>query len=291
MKPSLKRAAEALLPPVVMPFVRRTATRLRNGRPEWALVPEGWKEGDPPQAGWNHPSVLAAQLRRWPDFLAAVQGSGPLGVSHEARQIIQDNTSAHNAILCFLYALSRAGIAAAPAPVRVLDWGGGLGYYAAIARAALPELALDYTVKEMPQICDAARSLLPEVRFEADAEASLARRYDLIFASNSIQYERDWAALLRRFAEAAPGRWVFLTRVPLAQHAASFVIVQRPHWVGYDTEYRSWVLNRDAFLDATSQAGLVLEREFLMPDDPTIVPGAPERVTNGSFLFRVGPAG
>ena len=291
MKETLKQAAEHWLPPALLSPLRRAVTRVRNGRPEWGVLRGGWDAGDPVGEGWSHPSVVAAQLSRWPDFLAAVRGTGPLGVSHEARRIRQDNASAHNAILCFLHVLSRAGFAAAPGPVRVLDWGGGLGYYAAIARAALPELALDYTVKETAPVSAAARPLLPEVRFEDDAEASLARRYDLVFASNSMHYERDWQSLLGRFAQAAPGRFVFLTRVPLAQRAADFVIVQRPRWAGYETEYRSWVFNRAGFLAAADRAGLALEREFLMPDEPTRVPGAPEPVGNGAFLFRAAPGG
>lgn len=286
MKDRLKYLAESWLPPALLPPLRRAVTRLRQGRPEWAMLRGGWGEGDPAGEGWLHPSVVAAQLSRWPDFLAAVQGQGPLGISHEARRIRQDNASAHNAILCFLHVLSRAGLAAGGRPVRVLDWGGGLGYYAAIARAALPELALDYTVKDMAPVCAAARPLLPEVRFESEAEASLARHYDLIFASNSIHYERDWPALLRRFATAAPSGFVFLSRLPLARLAQDFVIVQRPNWAGYDTEYRSWVFNRTDFLVLAGQAGLTLEREFLMPDEPTPVPGAPEPVVNGAFLFR-----
>ena len=285
MKEALKRTAEAWMPPALLPPLRRAVTRLRNGGPEWTVARGGWEAGDPQGEGWNHPSVVAAQLSRWPDFLAAVQGQGPLGISHEARRIRQDNVSAHNAILCFLHALSRAALAA-PGPVRVLDWGGGLGYYAAIARAALPELALDYTVKETAPICAAAAPLLPEVRFEPGAEASLARRYDLVFASNSIQYEQDWPALLGRFAAAGAGRFVFLSRLPLAWRAADFVIVQRPRWAGYDTAYRSWVFNRAGFLAAAERAGLALEREFLMPDEPTRIPGAPEAVANGAFLFR-----
>ncbi|HYF07278.1 MAG TPA: methyltransferase domain-containing protein, partial [Acetobacteraceae bacterium] len=275
-----------LLPPIALPLVRRVVTRFRNGRPEWAVVREGWRDDDPRQGGWHHPSVVEAQRGRWPDFLAAVQGTGPLGVSHEARHIIQDNPGAHNAILCFLHAVSRAGFAASAKPLRVLDWGGGLGYYAAIARAALPELTLDYTVKEIRPVCEAGRALLPGVTFEAQEEAALARRYDLVFASNALQYSQHWAALLRRFAAAAPGRFVFLTRIPMVRNAADFVVVQRPHWAGYRTEYISWTFNRDTFLQEATQAGLVLEREFLMLDDPTVIPGSPEPIRNGSFLFR-----
>ena len=57
------------------------------GPPEWEHVPEGWARArDPAQAcsrGWDVEAVAEAYARRWPAFLAALAGSGPLGVGHE----------------------------------------------------------------------------------------------------------------------------------------------------------------------------------------------------------------
>jgi hypothetical protein len=49
-------------------------------RPEWEHVPEGWARR---VDGWDVPEVEAAYRRRWPEFLAAVHGTGTLGVAHE----------------------------------------------------------------------------------------------------------------------------------------------------------------------------------------------------------------
>jgi putative methyltransferase (TIGR04325 family) len=266
----------------VLPLARGLVRPLRT--PEWSYVGNVWPTDDPRVAGWNHPSVVEAQKSRWADFVAAVQSNGPLGINHEAAQVASDNPSTHNAIMTFAYALART--AGTRTAMSVLDWGGGLGYYAVIARAMLPAITFDYTVKEIPAISAEGRRLNPDVRFTDDAETALARRYDLVFASNAIQYADDWRGLLVRFADAAE-RWVFLTRVPLVERAASFVVAQRPHHVGYRTEYLSWTFNRGELLAHAAAVGLSLEREFLMVDERNEgVAGAPEAHDNRGFLFR-----
>jgi len=272
-----------LTPPILLP-IGRAAMRLGR-RSQFEHVPDRLPGDEPRGEGWRHASIVAAQRRRWPDFLAAIRSTAPLGISHEAPQITTDNPSAHNAILAFGYVLGRA--AAGRPQLSVLDWGGGLGYYAATAAAVMPEIACDYTVHDLPEICEAGRELLPGTRFVSDAETGLALRYDLVFASNSLQYARDWEVLLGRLAAAATG-WVFLSHVPLVGNAAAYVVVQRPGHVGYDTEYLSWVFNRAELLAAATACGLVLEREFLMVDERYEIAGAPEQCDNRGFLFRVG---
>jgi putative methyltransferase (TIGR04325 family) len=271
-----------LTPPILLPLARAVMRLARRSQFEYVT---GRLPGDEPRGeGWRHASVVAAQRRRWPDFIAAIRSAAPLGISHEAPQIRTDNPSAHNAILAFSYVLGRA--AAGRSQPSVLDWGGGLGYYAAIAAAVLPEISFDYTVHDLPEICDAGRELLPGTRFVSDPESSLAQRYDLVFVSNSLQYARDWRVLLGRLAAAATG-WVFLSHVPLVETAAAYVVVQRPGRVGYDTEYLSWAFNRSELLSEAVASGLALEREFLMVDEKYEISGAPERCDNRGFLFRV----
>jgi putative methyltransferase (TIGR04325 family) len=251
--------------------------------PEWEYVPEGWRPDDPRVVGWEHPSIVETQLRKWPDFVRAVQSTQPLGVYHEAAQVDSENPVAHNFVLAFAYVLARA--AAGRNSLSVLDWGGGVGHYAVIARATLPEVQIDYTVLDLPGLCSAGRTLLPDVRFTSDAEECLSRRYDLIFASGSLQYAADWQGLLRRFANSAE-RWVFLNRTPFV-NGPSFVVVQRPHSAGgYQTEYLSRVFNRDELLSEAAAAGLAIEREFLMPGERVAAVGAPEPFEHRGFLLR-----
>lgn len=255
--------------------------------PEWEHVPEGWRSDDPRGKGWEHPSVVEAQQCKWPTFIEAVQSTKPLGVYHEAAHISSENPAAHNFVLAFAYVLARAAVGSGS--LSVLDWGGGLGQYAVIARNTLPEVCIEYTVFDLPGVCAAGRELLSDVRFSSDAEACLAQRYDLIFASGSLQYAADWCDLLARFATSAK-RWVFLSRTPFVDASPSFVVVQRPHSAGgYHTEYLSRVFNRPELLAEAAAAGLDLEREFMMVGERVAAAGAPAPFEYRGFLLR--PAG
>jgi putative methyltransferase (TIGR04325 family) len=268
------------LPPIVVPLMRSLAHLVK--RPEWQYIGQDWKEDDPRSMGWSHPSVVEAQLRRWPDFVAAVTGSGTLGVSHLAVRTRPNNIIDHNILLTFAYAVARA--AAGRGSLSVLDWGGGLGYYAVIARSLFPEIRFDYTVEELPDVCAAGRKLLPEVRFTQDRK-SLDRTYDLVFVSSALQYVRDWQALLGQFADIAT-RWAFVTRLPVTDNDESYVVTQRPHWAGYHTEYMSWVFSRQKMLAEAASKRLTLEREFVVHDWPAcVVRGAPGRIYELGFLF------
>ncbi|HYF06883.1 MAG TPA: methyltransferase, TIGR04325 family, partial [Acetobacteraceae bacterium] len=280
---------EPSLPPAVAPVAHPPATGQATP-PEWEHVPEGWRADDPRRLGWNHPSVAETQRRKWPGFLETLQGTRPLGIYHEAARIGSEDPAAHNFVLAFAYVLARA--AAGRNAVSVLDWGGGIGHYAAIARAVLPEVRLDYTVLDLPDLCATGRELLPDVRFVSDAGAWSSRRYDLVFASGALQYADDWRAVLNAFA-AASARWVFLSRTPFVEEAPGFVVVQRPHSAGgYRTEYLSRVFNRPELLAAAAEADLELEREFLMVGERVAAVGAPAPFEYRGFLFAVRrPAG
>jgi putative methyltransferase (TIGR04325 family) len=159
--------------------------------------------------------------------------------------------------------------------VSILDWGGGLGHYEPLSRALLPGVELEFHCKEVPALVERARELLPHVSFHAD-RSCLDRRYDLVLASGSLQYGEDWRTLLADLAGAAAGH-LFVTRLPVALAAPSFVVLQRAHRYGYDTEYLGWVVSREELLDEAGSRGLSLVREFLLsawlsaegaPEDP-----------------------
>jgi putative methyltransferase (TIGR04325 family) len=291
-------------PPIVLSAVRRWRQRARPvpavpptlgaaptapvaapilvRQPEWEYVPEGWRDADPRAAGWLHDSIVATQRAKWADVVRSFAGPGPLGIAHEAREITPHNYSAHNLTMSFAYVLARAARQAER--LAVLDWGGGLGHYALVARAVLPEVAVDYVVHDLPGLCTAGRELLPSVAFSDDEAATFARQYDLVFASSSLQYARDWRLQMAKLASAAR-HWLFLTRLPTVATAPSFVVVQRPKAYGYDTEYISWMFNRGEMLAHAASCGLRLEREFLVDESPAVA-GAPERSDGRGLLFR-----
>jgi len=244
------------------------------GLPEWEYVPEGWSC---PARGWDAGAVADAYARKWAAYVEAIQPPKPLGVHHETAEVLTGDAGAHNMLVTFAYVLALA--ARGRERLSVLDWGGGFGHYHALARSVLPDLGLEWHVKETPPVAARGRELNPEATFHDD-DSALERRYDLVVASSSIQYAEDWRALLERLAGAAEP-WLYVARVPVAMRAPSFVVIQRPYVHGYDTEYLGWVLNRDELLAAAPP----LAREFLL-DARFSAAGAPEDpVDHRSFLF------
>jgi len=285
--------AKGLTPPYLWAVLKALRRRQRGESPpapapdeppEWEFVPEGWAR---PAAGWDAAAIVRAYRAKWPSFLAAVRGPGPLGIGHETplgEPVGRDDRDAQQAVLVFAHALLTA--ARGRDRVSLLDWGGGPGHYAVLAQALAPELALDYHSRDLPALVALGRELLPQHSFHDD-DACLERRYDLVLASSSLQYARDWRSALAALARAT-GAFLLATRVPVALHARSFVVLQRAHRYGYETEYLGWVLNRDELLVAARAAGLELRREFLLPAWLSAA-GAPEApVEHRGFLFGLG---
>lgn len=291
--------AKALTPPIVVIAVKGALRRVgllggpaptadpeplapAEAPPEFEYVPEGWAR---PVAGWDGGAVADAYLAKWPEWVAALGGTEPLGVYHEARageRLPRDDVAAHNMLVSFAYVLART--AHGRERVSVLDWGGGLGHYAVLARAVLPEVELDWHCREVPSVARAGASVNGDVEFHVD-DLCLDRTYDLVVASSSLQYEEDWRALLARLGRAASGR-LLVTRLPIALDAASFVVLQRAAAYGYATEYLGWVVSRDELLAEASRIGLELERELLL-DAWLSAAGAPEDpIGHRGFVFR-----
>ena len=247
---------------------------------EFEYVPEGWARR---VRGWDAPGVERAYRRRWHEFAAALEGTGPLGVAHEvpaAQHVVTDDPGWHNVVLTFGYVLARA--ARRRDRLSLLDWGGGPGHYALLARTLVPEVEVEYHARDLPRLARLGRELLPDATFHDD-DSCLERTYDLVVASDSLHYAQDVAAVLTRLARAA-APWLYVALVPVVLAGPSYVVQQRPDSYGYDTEYLGWVLNRAELLAAARAAGLRLERELLAPGviDP---PGAPEPGVHRSFLF------
>ena len=146
-----------------------------------------------------------------------------------------------------------------------------------------PQLKVDYHCRELPILAHHGPTKVPTGHFYDDDAPALARSYDLVMASGSLQYLRDWRDYLAKLASVA-GEYLYVTRLPIVDHAESFVVLQRPHRRGYKTEYPGWFLNRSEFLEATAALRLTLLREFLVWEVAE-VKGAPEQAGYRGFLF------
>lgn len=298
MNPRLKHVLLQALPPYVVTVAKRVrALRHRTDAgpadkppgtlrglvapepPEWESVPDSDEAWTKP-AGWTHASVAQRQRQNWPAFLASLEDTRPFGWRDFAPNEWID-VNIHNLIMTFGYVL---GVASAGRnSLSVLDWGGGLGQYGRYAAVLRPDLALHYTVKDVTPLCEVGREVNPTVEFSDDDDA-LSRRYDLVFASASLQYARDLDGLLVRLCGAAD-RYLMVTRTPFVEKHDSFVVLQRPHRYGYDTEYAGWFINRKQFTDVILGCGFTLQREFMLSERP-FVPNAPEQCVCRGFLFK-----
>jgi putative methyltransferase (TIGR04325 family) len=273
----LTAIARRWLPRRFLVWVRRQC-----GMPahHWEYVAPDWPEHDERAEGWSHPSVAAALLRNWPAYAEIVNGTEALGLWPLAPQVRDE--LAHNLMMTYGYVLARASHGRNT--LSVLDWGGSIGHYALAAQRLLPEVLFDYTIKDLPEIGEMTAELLPSVSLVTTDAAAFARRYDLVLASNSLQYARDWRSLTDQLAKVAE-RWLFLTCIPVVRNNESFIIVQRPHIYGLATEYISWVFNRAELLQHFEGLGLTLVREFLA-GGAIDAENAPETAHHEGFLFR-----
>jgi putative methyltransferase (TIGR04325 family) len=304
VNPRVKAVLKQVLPPVVVEaakFVRDRALARQRGhddesvsppmskrgsgaaaeRPEWEAVPDSEAVWTAHQ-GWSHQSIADTQRKKWPAFLASIEGTRPFGWSHEAPPGVPLDVSAHNTIITFGHVLGRA--ATARTRIGILDWGGGVGHYYSYARRLRPDLELDYVVKDLGPLCEVGREVLPEVTFMTDETEALSRNYDLVFASSSLQYSRDLYGVLGRLCDAAAG-WLMVTRSPFVDRHDDFVVVQRPHRYGYLTEYPAWFINRHRFIAAVEARGFGLDREFMLGERPYVA-NAPEQCLYRGFLFK-----
>ena len=270
-----------LTPPV---FIRLAKLLLVDrGLIEWEYIPAGWAyaETHSQVKGWDVRDVLKVYKRKWPRFVAMVEGTGPLGVAHESDLTSNTDINSHNTIMSFAYAIALA--AHHLESLSMLDWGGGVGHYYLLARSLLTNVRIDYHCKDVPVLAEYGAQLFPEQHFYID-ESCLGRTYDFILASASVHYTEDWQGLLAGLARAAHG-YLYITRLPTVLQAPSFVFIQRPYAYGYNTEYLGWCLNRASFLSEAEKSGLTMVREFVIAERPSIA-NAPEQCQFRGFLFR-----
>jgi putative methyltransferase (TIGR04325 family) len=243
-------------------------------------APDGWETPLPAgERGWLSAGVLAEERRKWDEFAALTRGPGPLGFSHEAPSLRDvEDLKFHNLNYTFAYVLLKAAFGRER--LRVLDWGGGLGYYYLLAKALLPpQVNLEYHCKDVPTLVQAGRELAPEIFWHED-DSCLGQEYDLVMLSGSLQYCREWKSLLASIREAAGG-YFFLTRTPTVRSAESFVAVQR----AYGARMLHQQFNETELLSEIRQLGFELVRE-VVAGDLAYIRNAPEDAVLKGWLFQ-----
>jgi putative methyltransferase (TIGR04325 family) len=278
---NLKDVLRDLMPPLLLRTLRRF--RVESEVTEWVYIPDGWAyaKSHGEVKGWNVPDILDVYKKKWPKFESLVQGTAPLGLSHESTLTTTIDINTHNMIISFAYAIALASHGLES--LSMLDWGGGIGHYYLLAKAVLPDVRIDYHCMDVPLFTEYGSYLFPNQHFYAD-ESCLKHKYDFVIASGSLHYAEAWQKLLAGLAGATQ-EYLYIARLPIVLQTSSYVFLQRPYSYGYNTEFLAWCLNRTSFLDETERLGLILLREFFTAEHRQIK-NAPGECEFRGFLFR-----
>ena len=141
--PKLRQLGRLVLPPLLAKSLARLWPSSQRAVLEYA--PDGWNTltGKPATQGWDNETVVAAELAKWQSFRENLEGSGPLGFSHEHTDLSEvRNVYFHNIHVTYAYVLALA--ARNKTELTVLDWGGGLGHYYLLAKAVLPDVNITF---------------------------------------------------------------------------------------------------------------------------------------------------
>jgi putative methyltransferase (TIGR04325 family) len=282
----MENILKLFIPPIVIKGARFVQNLLQKpdlysmGFHTLEYAPNGWQTqlNNNRNKGWSVNSVIDTEKAKWDVFCRNLEGSGPLGFSHEHTDLsIIRNPNFHNVHISYAYVLALT--AHKKDSISVLDWGGALGHYYLVAKAVLPGVDIDFHVKEVPLMAKAGEQLNPEVNWYDD-ETCLERDYDLVMMTGSIPYMEDWADVLRRIARSIKG-YLFISRLPVVEHSPSFVAIQRL----YNSQMLHQQINQTELLETVGETGLTLVREFVVGDRPYIK-GAPEQCEVRGWLFK-----
>jgi len=274
----LTNILKLLIPPFIINCAHAIQNSFRKATLEYA--PDGWRTplDDGQSQGWSVDSVVDNEKAKWDDYCRNLQGPGPLGFSHEHTDLsVIRNSDFHNVHISYAYVLALA--AHKKDRISVLDWGGSLGHYYLLGKAVLPDVSIDYHVKEVPLMAKAGKELNPEVNWYTD-ETCLEKEYDLIMMNGSLLYLEDWARVLHRTARAVR-EYLFLFRLLVVQNSSSFISIERL----YHSQMLHQQLNQSELLEAVNETGLTLIREFVV-GDPPYIKNAPEQCEMRGWLFK-----
>lgn len=274
----IKRILKLLIPPIITKGI--TAIQQSYHKPVLEFAPDGWQTQlcNDDNQGWSVDSVVNTETAKWDDFCNNLEGTGPLGFSHEHTDLsVIRNPNFHNVHISYAYVLALT--AHNKSRISVLDWGGSLGHYYVIGTAVLPNVSIDYHIKEVPLMTKAGKQLNPEVNWYDD-ETCLKRDYDLILINGSLGYDEDWVNTLHRITSSVK-EYLFLFRQPIVQHSPSFISIERL----YNSQMLHQQFNQTELLETVKETGLTLVREFVIGDTPDIK-NAPEQCETRGWLFK-----
>lgn len=149
--------------------------------------------------------------------------------------------------------------------LRVVDLGGAEGIYRGVVALAFPEVDLDWTVVELPEVVAAyERSGHDRLHFTSSLAAALDAPVDVVLASASLNYVAEPAKTLARAASRA--RHVIATRLPLWPLPVHRPAMQRVGRGSNTVGYPTWFFSRNQFLNEVDALGS-MQLLFEVPQD------------------------
>lgn len=136
-------------------------------------------------------------------------------------------------------------------PLRILDFGGGLGIGCMTLAESIPHQAqiVDYTIVEVPEICEAGRGLPSYSRVTYLDSVPAQSKFDLVHSASALQYIEDWQQVLKSLSDYGAPYMLFSD--VFAGSIPTFVTLQNY----YGSRIRHWFLNLDELLQVVSSIG------------------------------------
>lgn len=215
---SLRKILRGLTPPALTEFYRRARGDFDS---PWEGVYKNYRDVPASGVGYEDAAVVSAMLahtRKTKEDLAA--GSDPGEVC-----------GGDNLLLPLL-----AAAAASEQPLKILDFGGGLGEGYLCLKAAMTG-AVEYHIVELERTCVDGRRLFEGAGdiFFHDTPPQGLEKVDILHINSALQYIEDYQGLLKRLTDYSP-RHILLVRLSAGEFP-TFATVQRnfkgmmiPHW-------------------------------------------------------------
>lgn len=169
-------------------------------------------------------------------------------------------------------AVLAGAVASRQGNVSILDFGGGIGVNYINVRAALPkQLRVQYDIVDSASNGERFESLLGQsdaCRFRTRLDPDT--RYDIVFASSTLQYISEWKQVLSLLGNMARG-WLVLPRLPVTT-GQTFAVRQQINFVSGPHSGKSagatphWIFNRDEIDGLLRGQGLIMCHDHFISD-------------------------
>lgn len=245
------------------------------------IAPDGWNTNLSNNVnGWDDQKVVETEISRWGNYCRNLDGTGPLGFSHEHNDLgIIRSVPFHNVHMTFAYVVTLT--AHHKNKISILDIGSGLGHYYRLAKAVLPNVEFDYHCVDVPSLVSEGKKLNPEIHWYTN-NSYLDHPYDLVMINGSMQYFKDWAQIIKQVSVVTKD-YLLLTRINVVKDGMGCVAIQ--HIPAYGTSMLFQIFTEHEIIKTVEETGIRLIRELVVGDQIKVI-GFLGSIESRGWLFR-----